>query len=343
MKYSVKNILIARTDRIGDVVLTLPLAGLIKKHYPECKVSFLVRDYTKSILNDHPFIDEIIILKEANNKLNLLDNLKIISSKKYDACIVVNPTFIISLILFLSRIETRIGTGFRWYSFLFNTKVYTHRKYAEKHELEFNIELLQKIGIVEVVNENNVKYNLKVDDESLKELDDELINEKINFDKPLIIIHPGSGGSSIDLPVHKFAELVKKISEDNYQIIITGNEKEKLICNQLVVSDGIKNLAGKLDLSELIALISRCDLFISNSTGPIHIAAALGKFTVGFYPKIISCSKERWAPYTNKKLVYVPQIECENCTREQCEKLNCMESIDINKVYSDIKKVLVQL
>jgi len=343
MKYSVKNILIARTDRIGDVVLTLPLAGLIKKHYPECKVSFLVRDYTRSILNYHPFIDEIIILKEENKKVNLLDNLKIISSKKYDTCIVVNPTFIISLIMFLSRIETRIGTGFRWYSFLFNTKVYTHRKYAEKHELEFNIELLQKIGIVEVVNENNVKYNLKVDDESLKKLDDKLKNEKINFDKQLIIIHPGSGGSSIDLPLHKFAELVKKISEDNNQIIITGNEKEKLICNQLVVSDGIKNLAGKLNLSELIALISRCDLFISNSTGPIHIAAALGKFTVGFYPKIISCSKERWAPYTNKKLVYVPQIECENCTREQCEKLNCMESIDINKVYSDIKKVLVQL
>lgn len=343
MKYSVKNILIARTDRIGDIVLTLPLAGLIKKHYPECKVSFLVRDYTRSILNYHPFIDEIIILKEENKKVNLLDNLKIISSKKYDTCIVVNPTFIISLIMFLSRIETRIGTGFRWYSFLFNTKVYTHRKYAEKHELEFNIELLQKIGIVEVVNENNVKYNLKVDDESLKKLDDKLKNEKINFDKQLIIIHPGSGGSSIDLPLHKFAELVKKISEDNNQIIITGNEKEKLICNQLVVSDGIKNLAGKLNLSELIALISRCDLFISNSTGPIHIAAALGKFTVGFYPKIISCSKERWAPYTNKKLVYVPQIECENCTREQCEKLNCMESIDINKVYSDIKKVLVQL
>lgn len=343
MKYSVKNILIARTDRIGDVVLTLPLAGLIKKHYPECKVSFLVRDYTRSILNYHPFIDEIIILKEENKKVNLLDNLKIISSKKYDTCIVVNPTFIISLIMFLSRIETRIGTGFRWYSFLFNTKVYTHRKYAEKHELEFNIELLQKIGIVEVVNENNVKYNLKVDDESLKKLDDKLKNEKINFDKQLIIIHPGSGGSSIDLPLHKFAELVKKISEDNNQIIITGNEKEKLICNQLVVSDGIKNLAGKLNLSELIALISRCDLFISNSTGPIHIAAALGKFTVGFYPKIISCSKERWAPYTNKKLVYVPQIECENCTREQCEKLNCMESIDINKVYNDIKKVLVQL
>lgn len=343
MKYSVKNILIARTDRIGDIVLTLPLAGLIKKHYPECKVSFLVRDYTRSILNYHPFIDEIIILKEENKKVNLLDNLKIISSKKYDTCIVVNPTFIISLIMFLSRIETRIGTGFRWYSFLFNTKVYTHRKYAEKHELEFNIELLQKIGIVEVVNENNVKYNLKVDDESLKKLDDKLKNEKINFDKQLIIIHPGSGGSSIDLPLHKFAELVKKISEDNNQIIITGNEKEKLICNQLVVSDGIKNLAGKLNLSELIALISGCDLFISNSTGPIHIAAALGKFTVGFYPKIISCSKERWAPYTNKKLVYVPQIECENCTREQCEKLNCMESIDINKVYSDIKKVLVQL
>ena len=66
-----KNILIVRTDRIGDLVLTLPLAGLIKKHYPNSKVSFLVRNYTKSIVNNHPFIDEVIILKEVDGKTDL--------------------------------------------------------------------------------------------------------------------------------------------------------------------------------------------------------------------------------------------------------------------------------
>ncbi len=82
MNNTVKNILIVRTDRIGDVVLSLPLADIIKKHYPDCKVSFLVRNYTKEILSNNPFIDEIIILKEENNKVNFFENLKIHIFKK---------------------------------------------------------------------------------------------------------------------------------------------------------------------------------------------------------------------------------------------------------------------
>ena len=99
-------------------------------------------------------------------------------------------------------------------------------------------------------------------------------------------------------------------------------------------------MAGKLNLSELIALISLCTIFISNSTGPIHIAAALGKKTVGFYPKIRASSKERWGPYTNNKVVFEPEIECSDCTREQCEKLNCMNSINIENVKTEVKKLL---
>ena len=340
MNNTVKNILIVRTDRIGDVVLTLPLTGIIKKHYPGCKVSFLVRDYTKDILANHPFVDEIIILKEKNGGIDIFENLKKISSKNFDVCIIVNPTFVTALILFLSRIKKRIGTGYRWYSFFFNQKVFEHRKYAEKHEVEFNLSLLQKIGIKETASEENISYHLSIDNKALEYVNQILINEKIDSKKPLVIIHPGSGGSSIDLPVEKFIQLTKKIIDDGFQVVITGNTNEMEICSRLVLSDKVKNLAGKFNLVQLTALISMSAIFISNSTGPIHIAAALGKFTVGFYPKILSCSKERWAPYTNKKLIYNPELDCKNCNRKQCEQLNCMESIDINVVYKDIKKVL---
>ena len=68
MKNEPKNILIVRTDRIGDLILTLPLAGLIKKQYPDSKVSFLVREYTKNIVSNHPYIDEVIVLKRSQWK-----------------------------------------------------------------------------------------------------------------------------------------------------------------------------------------------------------------------------------------------------------------------------------
>jgi len=338
-----KNILIVRTDRIGDLVLTLPLAGLIKKQYPECKVSFLIREYTKNIVNNHPFIDDVIVLKETDGKINFAENLNAIKSKKFDVCIVVYPTFVLSLIMFFAGIKTRIGTGYRWYSFLFNQKVYEHRKNAERHELEFNVNLLEKIKIKNNIDEKNVCYDLQVNQSSLSIVDRILADENIDLSKPIIIVHPGSGGSSVDLSINKFAVLVNKLDDDNYQIILTGSKNEAELCEKIKSSNKVKMFAGKLNLDELTALIRRSSMFIANSTGPIHIAAALGNFVVGFYPKIVASSKERWAPYTTKKLVYEPIIDCNNCTREQCEKLNCMESIDITKVYNDIKNVLNNL
>jgi len=343
MKKEPKNILIVRTDRIGDLILTLPLAGLIKKQYPNSKVSFLVRDYTKNIVSNHPFVDEVLVLKEVNGNADLSDNINLIKQKNFDNCIVVYPRFKISLIVFLSRIKNRIGTGYRWYSFLFNRKVYEHRKNAERHELEYNVNLLEKLGIKADVEVSNVKYDLRVDEHALQNVIKILLDEKIDLQKPIVIFHPGSGGSSIDLPIKKFADLVKKLDDDNYQIILTGNKNEIGLCEKIKSSSKVKNLAGRFNLDELTALISKSVLFISNSTGPIHIAAALNKYTVGFYPKIVSCSKERWGPYTNKKLVFEPQIDCKACTRQQCEKLNCMDSIDVNKAYVDIKNVLNKL
>lgn len=338
-----KNILIVRTDRIGDLVLTLPLAGLIKKHYPEWKVSFLVREYTKNIVKNHPFIDDVIVLNETDCKINFTENLKAIKSKKFDYCIVVYPTFVLSLIMFFAGIKTRIGTGYRWYSFLFNQKVYEHRKNAERHELEFNVNLLEKINIKNNIDVKNVRYDLQVNQSSLNIVEKILADENIVSTKPIIIVHPGSGGSSVDLPLNKLTELVKKLDDDSCQIILTGSQNEVELCEKIKSSSKVKVFAGMLNLDELTALISRSSMFIANSTGPIHIAAALGKFVVGFYPKIVASSKERWAPYTTKKLVYEPTIDCKNCTREQCEKLDCMESIDITKVYNDIKNVLNNL
>ncbi len=335
-----KNILIVRTDRIGDVVLSLPLAGLIKKRYPQCKVSFLVRNYTKDILFNHPSIDNVIILNEDNNKILLGENIKHLKNFNFDSSIVVYPTFWIAYLTFLSGIPKRIGTGYRWYSFLFNTKIYVHRKYAEKHELEFNVDLLKPLGINEQVNEHYVQYNIQVNPNSEQKIKEILKETGINSDDFIAIFHPGSGGSSVDLPVEKFKKIIDLISKnDKIKILLTGSKEETKICEMLKVNEKIKSLAGELNLSEVIALINMSNIFVSNSTGPLHIAAALGKNTVGFYPRILACSGKRWGPYTNKKKIFEPSINCENCTREQCNRLDCMNSIDPGEVAGEIDRV----
>ena len=336
-----ENLLIVRTDRIGDVVLALPLAGIVKKHYPDCKISFLLREYTKHLVEEHPAVDEIITLVEKENKILLKDNVQKLKEYGFDSCVMVYPTLTTALMIYISGIKNRIGTGYRWYSLLFNRRVFEHRKYAEKHELEYNVSLLKEIGIEESVNQDNVIFDLQIDNTCVKKVRELLHTFDINSDKKIIILHPGSGGSSVDLPAEKMIALTKLLSEvDDLAIIITGSNSEKELCNKFMVKETIINLAGILNLSELKALLNLADIFIANATGPIHLAAALGKFTVGFYPKILACSPQRWAPYTKKKVIFSPSIDCNNCTREQCEKLDCMNSIDIGKVFEEIKREL---
>ncbi|MCO6474339.1 MAG: glycosyltransferase family 9 protein [Melioribacteraceae bacterium] len=323
-----KNILIVRTDRIGDVILTLPIAGIIKKKYPESKITFMIKEYTSELVKVNSFIDDIIVFDNYNFK-GLLKELR---TKNFDTAITVYPRFEIALLLFLAGIKLRVGTGYRWYSFLFNRKTYDHRKTGERHELEYNVRLLKHIDIEYTPKRGSVDFNFIVDKASRKYIDDLLSKNNFNSKKKIIIIHPGSKGSAVDLPIEKFNRIINVLSAQvNIQIILTGSKEETETCNSLT-KRGVINLAGKLTLMQLAALIDSSHILIANSTGPIHIAAALNKNIVGFYPKIASMSPTRWGPFSAKAKFYQPKLDCNNCTRKQCEELNCMNSIEVEEV-----------
>ena len=201
-----KKILLVRTDRIGDVVLSLPLVGIIKKHFPNSKLSILVRNYTKDLTVNYPGLDNVIILNEKNGNPDLFSNINQIKKHDFDSCIVVYPTFKIALILFLSRIRIKIGTGYRWYSFLFNRKIYEHRKFGEKHELEYNIRMLKELEIDEKIDAINVAFNLQILPESEQFVENKLRELNFRNDLPTLIIHPGSSGSAVNLPISKVTE-----------------------------------------------------------------------------------------------------------------------------------------
>lgn len=338
-----ENIVIIRTDRIGDVVLSLPMVDLIKKKYPDCRISFLVREYTKSLLEGNKSIDEIIVLKEKNRKIDFFGNLKTLKSRNFDSAILVSPTFRKALLLFLSGIKNRVGTGYRWYSFLFSKKINEHRKYGDKHELQLNVNMLKVFGIEEILRESDVHFNIHVDESAKQKIDNIFSQKGIDPQKPVVILHPGSGGSAIDLPLEKMRQLAAKLAQSlAYNVIVTGSKEEKDLCEKMTVDKNIFNFAGLFNLKELIALIDRCSLMAANSTGPIHITAALGKHVIGFYPKIDSCSPKRWGPFTEKKDIFTPELNCSNCTRKQCENLNCMNSINIDKVFKAIQNALIK-
>lgn len=336
-----ENLLIVRTDRIGDVILSLPLAAEVKKVYPGCKVTFLIREYTKPLVAGNRNIDEVMTLKMSGPKISIMDNIKELRRRKFDFVLMVYPTFVLSLIIFLSRIKVRIGTGYRWYSFFFNRKVYEHRKYAEKHELEYNLSMLSSIRIQSAGGIGKVDFELSTSPSTREKIEAQLQKAGVEIYKKIIIVHPGSGGSAVDLPLGSFRELIDLIiRKTDVEIVLTGSKDEITKCEQLVAHKKVKNFAGKFNLAELIEVIGLCSIFISNSTGPLHIASAMNKYVVGFYPKVAVCSARRWGPYSGNGVVFVPEIDCTDCTIQQCKKLDCMSSIDMMKVFEKIEKIL---
>ncbi|KAF0151396.1 MAG: glycosyl transferase family 9 [Ignavibacteria bacterium] len=335
-----KNILIVRTDRIGDVILSLPLAWILKKHIPNVKVSFLVRDYTAPLVKNCKYVDEVIVLSEKNGKVQIAENVKALKHK-FDVCIAAFPTFRSALVLFLSGIKTRIGSGYRWYSFLFNKKVYEHRKYGERHELEFNVRMLQKLNIIEEVNTTNVDFGIVVDNSVTEFVLNKLRSLGWDGNQKIVVVHPGSGGSAIDLPKEKLKELIECLAaNENVVLVITGSASETELCNYFTVSKKVINSAGMFNLEELTAMIKNAEIVIANSTGPIHLAAGLRKNIIGFYPKFAAVSPKRWGPYSANAKIFQPTVCDGKCSRDKCNKLNCMQSIEIEKVLVALDEIL---
>ena len=303
-KNNVKNILITRTDRLGDVILTLPLLNSAKKIFKNAKIDLLVKKYLEELLHDYKDIDELII----ENINSFFSKYKFFKNKKIDLFINVKPGFELALLFFVLRVKYRIGTAYRWYSFLYNFKVYEHRKDSVKHESDYNLNLLK--NFFDETDDSKVFHFGYSEDEKKK------LNRKLNGlpDSRYIIVHPGSGGSAKDIPVKRLALFINKFSEiyADYRIVITGTENEKPVINQLmknVRSDfktSVHDVSGMLDLKELMILIDNSDVFISNSTGPVHIAGALNRNIIGFYPNEKPMSDTRWKPLSENTVILKP-------------------------------------
>lgn len=299
-----QKILVIRTDKIGDVILTLPVIDTLKFNFPDAEIDFLVNKKVADLIHDYPNINKVHTIEKENIK----DIHRIADEGGYDLAVVVYPGFKTALALFLASIKYRLGTAYRWYSFLFNIKHHQHRKYSVKHELEYNLDLLDELGCK---RQDKIELKLDVKEPELLSMKKKLAENNISLDKPFIIIHPGSFGSALTWKKENFIKLINLIYGNetaSINIFLTGTKAENELLNEIKTkTDDRVFIVNDLSLKELAALIKQAKMFISNSTGPIHIAAAVDTFIIGFYSPIKVQSETRWGPYTDNKKIFTPK------------------------------------
>jgi heptosyltransferase III len=328
-KQRLQNILIVRTDRIGDVILTLPTIETLKLNFPNARVAMLLNSYTACLVEG--IADVLIYNKEISPKPFFL-MLAELRRARFDAVVVAFPRFRIALLLWLAGIQVRVGTGYRWYSFLFNRKIFEHRKTVEKHEAEYNLSLLKGLGCT-----GSLKPEVKIliSEQERKTASQIRLSLGISDADSLVLLHPGSGGSARDWKLQNFAQLATELTTCGCCVVITGGKAETELVQSVArnAGEGVKSLVSNLSLKEFAAFIQTAKLFVANSTGPLHIAAVVGTPVIGFYPPVRVMSPKRWGPLTEKKVLFVPDpAQCSRCKGGECQGNECMEQIKVQKV-----------
>lgn len=327
-----QRILVVRTDRIGDVVLSLPMVAALKGRFPNAQVLFLVRTYTRDLVSHDPGISGVLTSDVDGLPKSFWTLVREIRTGRFDAAVVASPTLRTALLIACARIPVRVGTGYRWYSMLFNQRVYEHRKTALKHESEYNVSLLGALGIHPEAPPRAV---LTIPQSARREA--ERLRAALGFapDETVVVLHPGSGGSARDWRAENFGILARMLSDSGARVLVTGGQGEEQLVERVVRAAGIPLVTsiGAMGLLTMGAFLSSVSLFVSNSTGPLHIAAAVGTPVIAFYPPITQCSPKRWGPLATEKIVFEADAsQCPRCKGGPCQGDDCMQMIPVEDV-----------
>jgi lipopolysaccharide heptosyltransferase II len=289
-----KNILCIRPDNMGDVLMTSPAIRALKNSSEGRKITLLASSAGSSIAEFIPEIDDIIVFDtpwEKNFQVHSHTPVHFISKKilkrNFDAAIIFNvysqnplPS---AMLCYLSGI-TRVAGYCRENPYSLITDWIPDKEPLTeiKHEVQRQLDLVSHLGAIS----DDDSFSLKISESTQSDIFMKMKNFGINLNDKTIIIHPGVSELKRQFPVEQFVKAAKLLSKDlGYQLVITGLGSEEHLANTIegCCEEKIFNLAGKLSLEELIALIKNAALLISNNTGPAHIASAVNTPVVVLY------------------------------------------------------------
>jgi len=334
-----KTFLVSRTDAIGDVVLTLPVCGQLKQLLPDCRVVLLGCTYTQAVAEACPWIDAFLNYDELK-VLAEHEQVAILQAQHADAILHVFPVKELALVAQKAGIPMRIGTSSRWFHWIScNRLVRLSRRHSPLHEAQLNLKLLQPLGYIAEPTLADLSELVHLQPTEPLSLEwQKLLNarqpEQLN-----IILHPRSRGSAREWGLDHFGTLAHLLHQAGHRVFVTGTAAEGEELRPWLEAHAFLlagDLTGKLNLAQFLAFIAAADGLVAASTGPLHLAAALGRYALGLYPPMRPTHPGRWAPIgLYAEYLVFDRPNCNEC-REEPATCTCIKAIEPNRVLNRI-------
>ncbi len=308
-----QNILIVRTDRIGDVVLTTPAIKVLRQAYPGARISILISPATRDLIEGNPYLDEIIMDDRENEHRGwkgLIRLAALLRRLKFDLAIIYHTKKRTNLMCFLAGIPCRVGYKNNKLGFLLTDPIADERHHGRRHEAQYCLDVLQHLGI----------GGNEIFRKSLEDLADDLYvavrpesecwieelwqKNRIHSYECVAAIHPGASDPSKRWPWYRFCELIDQLAQryDSRIVLVgtnDGRDAASLVLSRIRVP--ALDLTGQMTLSQLASLLRRCRLLVSNDSGPVHVAAGVGTPVVSIFTRNHpGINPQRWQPLGRK-------------------------------------------
>lgn len=336
--YDPDPVLIRGVNWVGDAVMTMPAIKAVRKAMQDKKISLLVKPWVSPVFEKDPNIDEIILYDDRyrgiTGKYRLANMLK---GRGFSLAILLQNAFDAALLTRLAGIPQRIGYSRDSRGFLLTNPIPYKNEDRTMHHIHYYLELLKRAGIEATYSEPWIYLSME---ERLR------ARETLKHMKqPIVGINPGAAyGSAKQWPLERFAGVVKRVIEElDGSAVIFGISDGVMDTSEGVFSDPgrLLSMAGKTTLRELSALISECDVLVTNDSGPMHIGYALKTPLVAIFG---STDPALTGPVGEGNIVIKEHMDCSPCFERDCKMnsmtMKCMEAITVDKVFEAVKHLI---
>ncbi len=336
-----KNIIIRMPNWIGDLVMATPLLTDLRLAFPNAQITAMALAPIGELLLEDPDIDELFLFKKHGvfrrheERCSVIGKLR---TGRYDAGILTTNSFSSAWLFWQGRVKRRIGYRGDWRS-IFLTDSISREGIEKTHLVNAYKKLLEPLGIAPSTS----APRLHIANEEIAQAKVLLEKMKIPSDATLIGINPGAayGSAKCWLP-ERFREVTLKLIEDpNVYVIYFGNGPITALIQEICrdLPSQVVNLAGYTTIREMLSVLKLCDCLLTNDSGPMHIASALGVPLVALFG---STDDFRTGPYNGGKVIH-KRVSCSPCFLRECPiDFRCMKKITVEEVYQAILNEIKQ-
>lgn len=338
--HNYKRILIVRLDRLGDVLLSTPVIKAVRDAYPESHIAFMVRPYAREVVEGNPYLDEVIVYDKAKGLLGIASVISTLIRRKFDLAIILHPTARTHLVTYLARIPERVGLD-RKMGWLLTKKIPHTKQYGLRHEIDYTLEILRHLGIEPRGRILHMPADERSEDGVAKLFSERGITPK----DTLVVMNPGASCRSKRWIAERFAQVGDILAQKHKAKVVLISARADKGCADAVaraMKSPCANLAGMTTVSDVASILRHAKLFISNDSGPVHIACSVGTPVIALFGRSDrGLGPKRWGPSNKEDVVLHKDVGCAVCMAHNCSRgFKCLEAITVDDVLAAADKIL---